>query len=31
MGNGPTGTVTLMFNKTISRFQDAEKAHVVPQ
>ena len=28
--NGPTGAVTLMFNKHISRFQDAEKVHVVP-
>ena len=28
--NGPTGAITLMFNKNISRFQDAEKVHVVP-
>ena len=29
--NGSTGTVNLMFKKDISKFQDAETAHVVPQ
>lgn len=29
--NGPTGNVTLMFKKDLSKFQDADLAHVVPQ
>lgn len=29
--NGPTGAVQLMFKKNISKFQDAEQVHVVPQ